>query len=414
MDKGLLGARPNLDCNKRKRDAESQYIASMIQGNPKMLLADSPLFQGLTQHHLPFSLTPCGSASDPQFQACIRLPLPDGQEAQGVGVARTKKEAERLAAVDACRKLNALGFLVGIFKSDSAVSGWGDNPKNALVTSVAFRDICCGGNARALPITLRASGPDHAKVFVAELAVPLPTEEKVFVALGQGRNKAEAERACCTAACEKLHQEGLLKKPGVLVGGTPNVPAPCSSKALQIQQQNEQPAIVGLQGEELVMIEDALHRLHMQMQEYNYVQRNHQPSAHQEADNNCVMQREALKMTTDFVSSEQLATENGMLRLEAIKRMSSSEYMEQRQKRQSLPSWKEREKIIGTIYNNQVVVLKGETGCGKTTQVPQFVLEDMELKDAGTGVHIVVTQPRRIAAIRVYGCKDSGTFVLVA
>lgn len=33
-------------------------------------------------------------------------------------------------------------------------------------------------------------------------------------------------------------------------------------------------------------------------------------------------------------------------------------------------------------------------------QVPQFVLEEAELQGSGAEVHIVVTQPRRIAAIR--------------
>lgn len=34
-------------------------------------------------------------------------------------------------------------------------------------------------------------------------------------------------------------------------------------------------------------------------------------------------------------------------------------------------------------------------------QVPQFVLEEAELQGSGAEVHIVVTQPRRIAAIRL-------------
>lgn len=58
------------------------------------------------------------------------------------------------------------GLLIGVKKSSAASYGWGENPKNTLVTSVAFRDVCCGGNARALPITLRSSGPDHAKVLL--------------------------------------------------------------------------------------------------------------------------------------------------------------------------------------------------------------------------------------------------------
>lgn len=49
----------------------------------------------------------------------------------------------------------------------------------------------------------------------------------------------------------------------------------------------------------------------------------------------------------------------------------------------------------------QVVIISGETGCGKTTQVPQFILEsDIELF-RGAVCNIICTQPRRIAAISV-------------
>lgn len=47
-----------------------------------------------------------------------------------------------------------------------------------------------------------------------------------------------------------------------------------------------------------------------------------------------------------------------------------------------------------------MVVISGETGCGKTTQVPQFVLDSVE--EAGEGAaRVVCTQPRRISAIGV-------------
>eukprot|EP01033_Poteriospumella_lacustris_P016553 gene16553-11841_t len=49
----------------------------------------------------------------------------------------------------------------------------------------------------------------------------------------------------------------------------------------------------------------------------------------------------------------------------------------------------------------QVVLICGETGSGKTTQVPQYVLEDAIMRGLGSTVNIVVTQPRRIAAISV-------------
>lgn len=59
-----------------------------------------------------------------------------------------------------------------------------------------------------------------------------------------------------------------------------------------------------------------------------------------------------------------------------------------------LPVSLRRDEIIHTIKNHQVVILCGETGSGKTTQIPKMCL------DAGRGINgfIGLTQPRRIAA----------------
>ena len=42
---------------------------------------------------------------------------------------------------------------------------------------------------------------------------------------------------------------------------------------------------------------------------------------------------------------------------------------------EELPIHQRREEIVRTIRDNQVVVIAGETGSGKTTQIPQFLLE---------------------------------------
>ena len=61
-----------------------------------------------------------------------------------------------------------------------------------------------------------------------------------------------------------------------------------------------------------------------------------------------------------------------------------------------LPIMKIKEKIVSTVNGNQIVIISGPTGCGKSTQVPQFILDQhaMERKN----VNIVVTQPRKLAA----------------
>ena len=49
----------------------------------------------------------------------------------------------------------------------------------------------------------------------------------------------------------------------------------------------------------------------------------------------------------------------------------------------------------------QVIVVSGETGCGKTTQLPQYILESEIDAARGATCSIICTQPRRISAIAV-------------
>lgn len=68
-----------------------------------------------------------------------------------------------------------------------------------------------------------------------------------------------------------------------------------------------------------------------------------------------------------------------------------------REQRQYLPAFAVREDLMRVIRENQVVVVIGETGSGKTTQLAQFLYEDGYGK---TGM-IGCTQPRRVAAMSV-------------
>ena len=74
--------------------------------------------------------------------------------------------------------------------------------------------------------------------------------------------------------------------------------------------------------------------------------------------------------------------------------------------RAELPAASYKENIIDSVNANRVVVLCGATGCGKSTQVPQFLLEHEEESEQqqdssvqDNQKYIVVTQPRKVAAI---------------
>lgn len=70
--------------------------------------------------------------------------------------------------------------------------------------------------------------------------------------------------------------------------------------------------------------------------------------------------------------------------------------------RLSLPILSEEHVIIEAVRENPVVIICGETGSGKTTQVPQFLYESgltLLGVEPGKKSMIGITEPRRVAAI---------------
>lgn len=90
--------------------------------------------------------------------------------------------------------------------------------------------------------------------------------------------------------------------------------------------------------------------------------------------------------------------------------------------REQLPAFLKRDEIVECVRLHQCVVISGETGvccagahscgvaaspkrcvtgCGKTTQLPQLIMDDAISRGEGAVVNMVCTQPRRISAIGV-------------
>uniref|UniRef100_W5L5V6 ATP-dependent RNA helicase DHX30 n=1 Tax=Astyanax mexicanus TaxID=7994 RepID=W5L5V6_ASTMX len=66
-----------------------------------------------------------------------------------------------------------------------------------------------------------------------------------------------------------------------------------------------------------------------------------------------------------------------------------------------LPVDSHKERLLKAVADSRVLVVAGETGCGKTTRIPRFLLEGRVRDGEGAHCNVLVTQPRRISAVSV-------------
>lgn len=74
-----------------------------------------------------------------------------------------------------------------------------------------------------------------------------------------------------------------------------------------------------------------------------------------------------------------------------------SEFEKIQIERKNLPMYPYREQLLQAVEEHQVIIIVGETGSGKTTQIPQYLAEAGYSKIGKIGC----TQPRRVAAMSV-------------
>ncbi|CAH0484293.1 unnamed protein product [Peronospora farinosa] len=82
---------------------------------------------------------------------------------------------------------------------------------------------------------------------------------------------------------------------------------------------------------------------------------------------------------------------------DARKKMEAAKHLSMQDGRKQLPVFPYRESLLEAIRNYPVVIIEGETGSGKTTQIPQY-LHEVGYSELGI---IGCTQPRRVAAMSV-------------
>lgn len=92
---------------------------------------------------------------------------------------------------------------------------------------------------------------------------------------------------------------------------------------------------------------------------------------------------------------------NAQVKLDFDKLCQSQAYLTMLSVRRRLPAFAAKDNFLSLLESNRVVVVVGETGCGKTTQLPQFILDSLIMSGHGAEASIIVTQPRRISAVSV-------------
>lgn len=180
--------------------------------------------------------------------------------------------------------------------------------------------------------------------------------------------------------CKRLHQEAEL----LALDGIPSI-----YSIIELVQ-NEQEITAHLE------IEPKFLNMHDSLFSKEPVQQMKRPSHYKKGMTG--------KDNQKILSTEEIVEIDQQLANNFIEKTSNASYIKMLQSRSRLPAWNLMSDVLRTIRNKQVVVISGETGCGKSTQVPQYILDDWLANYKNYDkkhLEIICTQPRRISALGV-------------
>uniref|UniRef100_A0A8C3TAR5 RNA helicase n=1 Tax=Chelydra serpentina TaxID=8475 RepID=A0A8C3TAR5_CHESE len=250
-------------------------------------------------------------------------------------------------------------------------------------------------------------GPDHNRSFIAEMTIYVKQLGRRIFAREHGSNKKLAAQSCALSLVRQLYHLGVIepytgqtkKKEGETVEPYEVVISPdlenqlnsiIQELSLEVMPQPEDPSCpVLLNIGKLAHFEPSVRQNQMGVVPWSPPQSNWNPWT------SCNIDEGPLAYATPEQISMDLKNDL-MYHLEQ-----DQELQRILQERETLPVKKFETEILDAIHQSPVVVIRGATGCGKTTQVPQYILDEYIRNGKAAECNIVVTQPRRISAVSV-------------
>ncbi|CAH1405915.1 unnamed protein product [Nezara viridula] len=252
-------------------------------------------------------------------------------------------------------------------------------------------------------------GPDHNRGFVAEMTIPVHKLGRAITGRETGSNKQTASKSCALSLVRQLFHLGVIEP----FSGTLKKAATDQIKPYQVAINPE------LKGRIMKILEELEIK---------------PPSVFQNEQSEEPISLLSTTVLADFAKTTSVNAgvvswspplqnwnpwtgcniDEGPLATASLEQLSEDVCSEARQRLQSdselqkmnaerekLPVFSMKSDIMDAINDNSVIIIRGSTGCGKTTQVCQFILDDYIMSGQGAFCNIVVTQPRRISAISV-------------
>ncbi|XP_011338594.1 dosage compensation regulator isoform X2 [Ooceraea biroi] len=267
-------------------------------------------------------------------------------------------------------------------------------------------------------------GPDHTRSFMAEMSFYVKQLGRCITGRETGSNKQTASKSCALSIVRQLYHLGVIEA----FSGT-------LKKNKDTEQLKSYPVKISPELEN--QVQEVLISLNIKPIDVTSASnRIDKSSPAMKEENGASMGVSLLtnQVLDDFISSVPQPAgvvswsppqpnwnpwtgcniDEGPLATISLDQLSEDMMNEQREKvqqdsslqtsvkeRSNLPVFAKRNEIMNAINDNPIIIIRGNTGCGKTTQVCQFILDDYIASGQGAYCSIVVTQPRRISAVSV-------------